>query len=541
MPDILLIQPPIHDFYLTPKRTMPYGLAVIAGALRQRGFSVELLDALATYKSRVIPWPGELEYLRPFYGRPDRSPLALFHHFRAFGYSLEHIALKAKASGAFLVGISSLFSAYSDAVHATCATVRKALPHTAIVLGGHHPTALPEAAMSHPAVDYLLRGDGEVGLPLLAEALRDNQSLDDIPGLVRRNTHGGLIISPPAFARDIEDLPIPAFDLVDRRYYRRAAGHCLTLSATRGCPMRCTYCAVNSAGDHTFRYRSVGAVMAEIDAAERNGAVGFIDFEDEHLITDKRWFMELLRALSARYRDRTVELRAMNGLYAPSLDEEIVYQMGLAGFRSLNLALITTHPDQLRRFRRPDIQSDYERVLTLAERYGLDAVTYLIVAGPEQNPFDGVEDLLFLAGRRTLAGVSIFYPAPGSHDYRWCGDNGLLPPDLVALRATALPLSHRTDRTQAVTLLRLGRILNFMKALIDAGQSIPQPAAPPRRLPPDSSRQRMGETIVAAFLKDGEIRGVDEDGEVYLHVVDRTLTHRFSKGLERIKLRGVKI
>jgi hypothetical protein len=51
----------------------------------------------------------------------------------------------------------------------------------------------------------------------------------------------------------------------------------------------------------------------------------------------------------------------------------------------------------------------------------------------------------------------------------------------------------------------------------------------------------MGETIVAAFLKDGEIRGVDEDGEVYLHVVDRTLTHRFSKGLERIKLRGVKI
>jgi hypothetical protein len=52
MPDILLIQPPIQDFYLTAKRTMPYGLACIAGALRQAGFSVAILDALATAKTR---------------------------------------------------------------------------------------------------------------------------------------------------------------------------------------------------------------------------------------------------------------------------------------------------------------------------------------------------------------------------------------------------------------------------------------------------------------------------------------------------------
>ena len=46
MPDILLIQPPIRDFYLTAKRTIPYGLACIAAALIKSGFSVEILDAL---------------------------------------------------------------------------------------------------------------------------------------------------------------------------------------------------------------------------------------------------------------------------------------------------------------------------------------------------------------------------------------------------------------------------------------------------------------------------------------------------------------
>jgi anaerobic magnesium-protoporphyrin IX monomethyl ester cyclase len=165
MPDILLIQPPIEDFYLTAKRTQPYGLAVIAASLRRCGFSVEIVDALATAKSRCIPWPEEMAYLAPYYGRSDRSPFGLFHHFRRYGYSLEHIVRRAASSGAFLIGISSLFSAYSDTAMETAAAIGNACPDAWLVLGGHHPTALPEAVMMHPAVDFVIRGDGEVGLP----------------------------------------------------------------------------------------------------------------------------------------------------------------------------------------------------------------------------------------------------------------------------------------------------------------------------------------------------------------------------------------
>ena len=94
MPDILLIQPPIEDFYLTAKRTLPYGLASIAAALKQTGFSVAICDGMATPKNRVIPWPRGMDYLTPYYGRPDLSPFGLFHQFRHFGYSLEHIAAR---------------------------------------------------------------------------------------------------------------------------------------------------------------------------------------------------------------------------------------------------------------------------------------------------------------------------------------------------------------------------------------------------------------------------------------------------------------
>ena len=58
--DILLIQPPIRDFYLTAKRTVPYGLASIAAGLIEAGFSVQILDALSTAKSRVVDLPPEM-------------------------------------------------------------------------------------------------------------------------------------------------------------------------------------------------------------------------------------------------------------------------------------------------------------------------------------------------------------------------------------------------------------------------------------------------------------------------------------------------
>ena len=106
--DILLVQPPIRDFYLTTKRTIPYGLASIAANLKAAGFSVQILDALATRQSRTLSLPIEMAYLQAYYNRPDRSPFALFHHYKHFGYSYDTIGQWVKAARPLLVGISSL-------------------------------------------------------------------------------------------------------------------------------------------------------------------------------------------------------------------------------------------------------------------------------------------------------------------------------------------------------------------------------------------------------------------------------------------------
>ena len=539
MTDILLIQPPIQDFYLTAKRTIPYGLAAIAAVLLREGLTVEILDGLATPKSRVIDLPEEFRYLREYYGQPDLSPFRLFHEFRHYGYSFQHIADRARASGAFLIGISALFTPYADTAIQTAEHVKAAHPASKIVIGGHHPTALPESVLESKAVDFVLRGEGEVGMPLLAKALKDRYPLHRVPGIVYREQDGTTRVNEAALMEDLDAYPVPAFHLLRHPYYQRGGRHSAVIAASRGCPMRCTYCSVGAASGLRYRRRRVSSVLREIEAAVRAYDVGFIDFEDENLSLERAWFLELLKEIRTRFGEHDLELRAMNGLFPPSLDEAVVAAMKQAGFRALNLSLGSTCEKQLHRFQRADVREAFDRALSLSEKYGLNAVGYVIAGAPFQRPEESVEDLLYLAARRVLASVSIFYPAPGSADYDLCGRLQILPQSYTLMRATALPISHTTTRLQAATLLRLGRILNFMKMLADRGWGIPSPA-PCREKTFDALKDRteIGRKLIPGFLQDGKIRGVGADGRLFEHSVSSDLTGQFIRGLEQIQIRG---
>ena len=540
MTDILLIQPPIRDFYLTAKRTMPYGLACIAAALMESGFSVSILDGLATSKARIQSLPEELSYLHPYYGKPDLSPFALFHHFRHYGYSFDTIGQKAAESGAFLVGISALFTPYAGEAMRTAQIVKARLPEAKVVLGGHHPSALPASAMDSAAVDFVIRGEGEVAMPMLARALAEDGRTDAIPGLVSRKDDGNLKINPGTRMRNLDAYPLPATQLVDQKFYRRKSGSTAVIVASRGCPMKCSYCCVGNQPEPSYRRKRVATVISEIERFAGQTKSGFIDFEDENLSLDRRWFLRLLQEITARFGGSRFELRAMNGLYPPSLDEAVVKAMKTAGFKTLNLSLGSTCRKQLSRFNRADVRADFDRALDLAERYDLDAVGYVICAAPFQHVEDSIEDLLYLAGRRVLAGLSVFYPAPGSRDYELSRRHGLLPDHFSAMRSSALPLSHTTTRTETATLLRLARILNFIKSLLDRGMSIPDPAGVDTRIDNPDNRMAVGQQLLGSFLKDGRIKGVTPQGEVYDHLISRSASSAFVAGLAQTNLKGTK-
>lgn len=143
-----------------------------------------------------------------------------------------------------------------------------------------------------------------------------------------------------------------------------------------------------------------------------------------------------------------------------------------------------------------------------------------------------------MAQRRVLAAVSIFYPAPGSRDFNLCKNLNILPEHLSCMRSSALPLSHTTGREEAVTVLRLARILNFTKSLLDRGIPIPDACAAEIRIENPDDRIETGKRLLAKFLDDGRIRGITPEGIIFEHRISAKLTARFLSGLGSIKIRG---
>lgn len=539
--DILLIQPPIQDFYLTAKRTLPYGLITIAAVLQGKGYRVAILDGLARGKSRPAPLPPELGYLKALYASADASPFGLFHQYRHYGYALATIAEEARRSGASLIGIASLFSAYEDMALECAREVKSRCPGARIALGGHHPTQFPERVLDHPAVDFVLRGDGEVGLPVLADRLRENGTLASVPGIAYDRENGGRFIRSPVYVDHLDQLPMPATELVKSRYYRRMGGDTLVIAASRGCPMQCSYCCMGTPAGIPYRRRSVNHVMREIRHAARGRQIGLIDFEDENLAMDRDWFERLLTEIIIFFGDRPPELRAMNGIYPPALTLNMIARMRRAGFRELNLSLGSCDRGQTRRFRRPYVRDAFDRVLGWAEGLDLSAVGYIIAGAPAQNPLSSLQDLLFLAGRRVLVGLSIYYPAPASLDFSYCHQQGILPTSPLCWRSTALPLDHKTRRNESLTLLRLARLLNFMKQCMDKDGFLPPPEPFPRHQPTITpNRHEMGRQLVSWFRHDGIIRGIGQHGEIVNHPTDNQLTRAFLEGLCEVSIRGAR-
>jgi anaerobic magnesium-protoporphyrin IX monomethyl ester cyclase len=525
--DVLLLQPPIRDFYLTSKRTIPYGLISIASSLSQNGFTVHVFDALATPKSRPETPPPELSYLFEFYGKPDCSPFCLFHQYQYFGYHYEYIAKVVKESKARVVGISSLFTAYSKEALEVACIVKKALPECSLVMGGHHPTVMPEKVMECENVDYLLRGEGELAFPVFVRTLMENEKLEKVPGIVFRKPDGTLFISSPAIVEDPGQFPIPAMEMIKSTYYQRNKKSAMVVVSSRGCPMKCNYCCLANS-PITYRRRKVSSVLDEIDMAIKKHNVGLIDFEDENISLDQKWFQHLLEEIIKRYGGIDLELRAMNGLYPPSLDETTIKLMKSAGFKTLNLSVGSTISEQLKRFNRPDMVENLEKVLFNAKKYGLSSVCYLIAGAPGQKAEDSLADLIYLAQKPVVIGLSIYYPAPGSVDYNYLEKKELLPKYFSMLRSSAIPISDTTSRIEAITLLRLSRLINFMKLMINKGEKIPDPTdCDDTKIIGISDRMMIGRQLLSWFLFDGLIRGVTPQGEIFTHSISTKLTKQF--------------
>ena len=184
-----------------------------------------------------------------------------------------------------LVGISSMTPMAMRAYEVADRFRSKGIP---VVLGGLHPSSVPDEAIQH--ADAVVIGEAEGTWPTLCRDFLNGKmkrfyKIDDHPSM--------------------ENLPIPRRDLLDIKKYFPIQ----IIETSRGCPFACDFCAVSSFYGGKFRYRPIKDVEREIKMVSeqpvRKGLARFkspyprdaIFFADSNIIGNKAYAKELFNML----------------------------------------------------------------------------------------------------------------------------------------------------------------------------------------------------------------------------------------------------
>lgn len=459
---LLLIQPPIQDFYDTDVRLQPIGLCYLKAAVNKHlpEVAVTIRDFHGGCGRRTVPLPKELAYLRQYYAAADRSPFSAFHQYFQFGKPFDEIETEIAQLKPDLVGISSLFTPYYREALEVAARVKKRLD-VAVVMGGSHASAAPESLLSSPHVDFLIFGEGEKPLVELLRHLRGQAEIDRVPNLGFKQ-RGKLRFNSIGENYAMDELPFPDLsDFPPARY--TLCGKPMTFMITsRSCPHKCSFCSVHTTFGRNYRRRSLEDALAEIELRHRQG-YRVIDFEDDNLTYYKPVFKELCRRLIARFPDRQMEFVAMNGISYLSLDDELLELMFAAGFTRLNLALVSSDKTVRETTKRPHTLEHYLKTVRKARLLGFEIVSYQILGLPNETLESMIQTLAFNARLPVLLGASPFYQTPNAPIAR-----GLAFAEQDFIRARLTAMAIETDhfaRDDIYTLFVTTRIINFLKGL----------------------------------------------------------------------------
>jgi len=206
---ILLIYPRVYSVFkkgVTAQKNVPLGLAYIAAFLEREGHSVRILDM----NIRPQNFKDELKRY------PD------------------------------LVGISATTPLVREAWRLTSKV--KETSDAPVVLGGPHPTALPEGSLQNGA-DIIVRQEGEETIKELCEALEREGNLSSIRGISFKDGEKIVHNPPRPYILDLDTVPFPALHLfeplsnyVPPQPLIDRPGISCNIITSRGCPYGCSFC-----------------------------------------------------------------------------------------------------------------------------------------------------------------------------------------------------------------------------------------------------------------------------------------------------------
>jgi radical SAM superfamily enzyme YgiQ (UPF0313 family) len=289
--------------------------------------------------------------------------------------------------GADLVAISVMSKTAYRAYQIADACREKGIK---VVLGGIHPTVLPEEASAH--ADVVVVGEAEILWPRVIADFQANR-------LQRFYRQDGVV--------DMNHSPVPQRGIF--KSHSRSYVPLDVVQTTRGCPFDCDFCTVNPVFGSRFRMREIEKVVAEVQGLTRWGIL----FADDNVIGNVPYFQKLFTALEP------LKLRWIGEASLAGLDnEQNLKILQKSGCKALFIGFESLSP-QLKTIGKPQNNpARYGEVIRKLHDHGIIAYAAFIFGFDFDDPSVFERTVEFaIANKVILAQFAILTPYPGTRLY----------------------------------------------------------------------------------------------------------------------------
>jgi len=322
-----------------------------------------------------------------------------------------------------------------------------------LVVGGIHPTMVPQDVMADGVWDHVGIGECEDALLDLVARVERGESPDDVrnmlswkdgerPADATRGTHATehWTANPVGEFPDFAHLPIPDYELFDVQRITDQKHGWFGLITSRGCPYRCTYCLNHKIVDRYkaelgrsvkdigfFRFRPAESMLAEIrHVLARYTGIGTFILDDDLFTQNVPHALEFC----ALYAKSGIGVPFVVNAHVKQLDERVAEALAMAGCRILKLGIESGSPRVRKEIlKRHMTQKDIFETVNSGERHGLHTSGFVMVGLPGETHDERWETVDLLAEARIgRFRTSFFYPFPGTDSYRLAVEGGFYDP-----------------------------------------------------------------------------------------------------------------
>lgn len=395
---ILLLYP---DKYYLVNQVYPFGLDLIAHALRTRGHKVEIAYA-------YLPDPDWRNNVRQAIAR---------HRPDVIGLGIRNIdtCMSCEPYGDFDSHDYRTFY-FLPQIKEMVSDITQTAPHVPVVAGGGAFTVAPEAMLKYLGLRYGIAGEGEGPFCRFVKSFPDEEKISAIPGMV--TLCEGKYRANPREAHTFD----ASLSFADRdpgyHFAYQAVG--VPIQVKRGCHHRCSYCVEPLIEGRRFVFRDVAGVIREMkavaDSVESAYTMFFVDTEFN--VPDLTYCTHLVRAiLHEGLQDR---FRFVAQLIPKPLNAAFVGLLADAGF-SVVLSCESFSDTVLSRNHMVYNEADIVRAIEQCGKAGMHCTVSLIFGLPgetrktmthtldrmEQYPVDPLRAYEYTVGGRIYQGTPL--------------------------------------------------------------------------------------------------------------------------------------